>query len=131
MRSILQCVVLGFSLLASGQEMALVHRRPTIAVVLEGGGALGFAHIGVLEWMEQHHIPVDDVAGTSMGGLVGGLHASGMNPDEIKKFINGIDWPTVLSGQIPFPALSYRRKEDKLASPTRLDFVLKNGTSLP
>src|SRR5690349_16344845 len=58
--------------------------RPKIGLVLEGGGALGFAHIGVLEWIEEHHIPVDSVAGTSMGGLVGGLYASGLSPDEIR-----------------------------------------------
>lgn len=105
--------------------------RPRIALVLEGGGALGFAHIGVIEWMEEHHIPVDYIAGTSMGGLVGGLYASGMGPDEMKAFVRQIDWPTVLSGQIPFPDLSYRRKEDKLAYPNRLEFGLKKGISLP
>jgi len=105
--------------------------RPKIGLVFEGGGALGFAHIGVLEWMEQHHIPADYIAGTSMGGLVGGLYASGMDPNEIKAFVGQIDWPTVLSGQIPFPALSYRRKEDKLAYPNRLEFGLVHGVSLP
>ena len=110
---------------------ATVHGRQRIGLVLEGGGALGFAHIGVLEWMEDHHIPVDDLAGTSMGGLVGGLYASGMSPDEIKGFVRRIDWPAVLSGQVPFPALSYRRKEDKLAYPNRLEFGLKKGISLP
>lgn len=44
--------------------------RPKIGLVFEGGGALGFAHIGVIEWMEEHHIPADYIAGTSMGGLV-------------------------------------------------------------
>src|ERR1700761_5755683 len=105
--------------------------RPTIGLVLEGGGALGFAHIGVIEWMEAHHIPVDDVAGTSMGGLIGGLYASGNSPQEIETFVGGIDWSAVLSGQVPFLALSYRRKEDKLAFPNRLDFGLKHGLSLP
>ena len=105
--------------------------RPKVALVFEGGGALGFAHIGVIEWMEAHHIPVDYVAGTSMGGLVGGLYASGMSPQEIKDFVGGINWSAVLSGQIPFPALSFRRKEDKLAYPNRLEFGLKNGFSLP
>src|ERR1700761_3954271 len=57
--------------------------RPKVALVFEGGGALGFAHIGVIEWIEAHHIPVDYVAGTSMGGLVGGLYASGLSPQEI------------------------------------------------
>jgi hypothetical protein len=50
--------------------------RARIGVALEGGGALGLAHIGVLEWFEKHHIPVDYVAGTSMGGLVGGFYAT-------------------------------------------------------
>src|SRR5271167_872674 len=77
--------------------------RPKVALVFEGGGALGFAHIGVIEWIEAHHIPVDYVAGTSMGGgLVGGLYASGMSPQEITPFVGGINWPAVLSGQIPF-----------------------------
>ena len=105
--------------------------RPKVALVFEGGGALGFAHIGVLEWIEAHHIPVDYVAGTSMGGLVGGLYASGMSPQEIATFVGGINWTAVLSGQVPFPALSYRRKEDKLAYPNRLEFGLKHGFSLP
>jgi NTE family protein len=105
--------------------------RPKVALVFEGGGALGFAHIGVIEWIEAHHIPVDYVAGTSMGGLVGGLYASGMSPQEITSFVGGVNWNGVLSGQLPFEALSYRRKEDKLAFPNRLEFGLKHGLSLP
>ncbi|MDE1177881.1 MAG: patatin-like phospholipase family protein [Edaphobacter sp.] len=105
--------------------------RKKIGLVLEGGGALGLAHIGVIRWMEQHHIPVDYVAGTSMGGLVGGLYASGMSPDEIDQFVERVDWDRVLSGQVPFSALSYRRKEDKLAFPNRMEFGLKKGLSLP
>src|SRR6516164_1236998 len=56
--------------------------RTKIGVALEGGGALGLAHVGVLDWFEQHHIPVDYIAGTSMGGLVGGLYAIGKSPQE-------------------------------------------------
>jgi|ERR1700737_341406 hypothetical protein len=51
--------------------------RPKIGVALEGGGALGLAHIGVLQWFEEHHTPVDYIAGTSMGGLVASLYATG------------------------------------------------------
>jgi len=106
--------------------------RPRVALVLEGGGALGFAHIGVIDWIEAHHIPIDYVAGTSMGGLVGGLYASGMSPQEITTFVGGVNWNSVLSGQIPFPALSFRRKQDKLVFPNRLEFGLKHGRlSLP
>src|SRR2546423_1736030 len=66
--------------------------RKKIGLVFEGGGALGLAHIGVIRWIEQHHVPVDYIAGTSMGGLVGGLYASGLSPDEIETFVRGIDW---------------------------------------
>lgn len=105
--------------------------RPTIGIAFEGGGALGFAHIGVIEWLEEHHIPVDYVAGTSMGGLVGGLYATGMRPDEIKAFVREIQWPILLSGQVPFQDLGFRRKEDKVAFPNRLEFGLKHGLGLP
>jgi NTE family protein len=122
-----------FLAVATGAQQPTVQpsSRPKVALVFEGGGALGFAHIGVIEWIEAHHIPVDYVAGTSMGGLVGGLYASGMSPQEIANFVGGINWTAVLSGQVPFPALSYRRKEDKLAFPNRLEFGLKHGFSLP
>jgi NTE family protein len=115
-----------------GQEPVTQHRsRPKVALVFEGGGALGFAHIGVIQWIEAHHIPIDYVAGTSMGGLIGGLYASGLSPNEIKSFVGGINWAAVLSGTLPFQALSYRRKQDKLAFPNRLEFGLKHGFSLP
>jgi NTE family protein len=105
--------------------------RKKIGLVLEGGGALGLAHIGVIHWLEEHHIPVDYVAGTSMGGLVGGLYASGMGPDEIQTFVDHINWDRVLNGQVGFQALSYRRKEDKVTFPNRLEFGLKGGISQP
>jgi NTE family protein len=113
------------------EPVAQPHARPKVALVFEGGGALGFAHIGVIKWIEEHHIPVDYVAGTSMGGLVGGLYASGLSPQEITQFVGGINWTAVLSGQLPFQALNYRRKQDKLAYPNRLEFGLKHGFSLP
>src|SRR6202046_5140400 len=129
-------MLLAMSLIPSGsagaqQPETKPASRPKVAIVFEGGGALGFAHIGVLEWIEAHHIPIDYVAGTSMGGLVGGLYASGMTPQEITNFVGGINWNGVLSGQLPFQALSYRRKEDKLAFPNRLEFGLKRGLSFP
>src|SRR5690348_9137124 len=105
--------------------------RPRIGVALEGGGALGFAHVGVLEWFEEHHIPVDVVAGTSMGGLVGGFYATGMSPAEIKKLIEGINWNLVLGDATPYEDLSYRRKEDQRAYPNSLILGLRNGVSFP
>jgi NTE family protein len=119
------------ALSAGAQQPEPKSPRPKIGLVLEGGGALGFAHIGVIEWMEQHHIPVDYVAGTSMGGLVGGLYASGQSPQEIQTFVGGIQWSKVLGGGVSYQALSFRRKEDKLAFPNRIELGLKNGLSVP
>src|SRR4051795_4467629 len=68
-------------------------KRRTVGVALAGGAALGLAHIGVLEWMEEHRIPIDYIAGTSMGGLVGGLYASGLTTAEIREFAGRVDWP--------------------------------------
>src|SRR5262245_8692359 len=65
-------------------------KRPKIGLVLSGGGARGFAHIGVLEWFEQHRIPVDYIAGTSMGGLVGGLYAIGQSPKAMRDLVGGL-----------------------------------------
>src|SRR4051812_12059932 len=61
-------------------DYSSAQKRPRVALVLQGGGALGLAHVGVIEWLEEHHVPIDYVAGTSMGGLVGGLYASGQTP---------------------------------------------------
>src|SRR4029077_18572632 len=73
--------------------------RPKIGVALEGGGALGLAHIGVLQWFEDHHIPIDYLAGTSMGGLVGGLYAMGKNPQELQELVDQQKWDIIIGGQ--------------------------------
>jgi NTE family protein len=113
------------------QNPAPMRPRPKIGVALEGGGAMGLAHIGVLKWFEEHHIPVDYVAGTSMGGLVGGFYATGMSPDELKTLINGMDWRKILGDRTPYEDLSFRRKEDQRAYPNSLIFGLREGLSLP
>jgi NTE family protein len=105
--------------------------RPKIGVALEGGGAMGLAHIGVLKWFEEHHIPVDYVAGTSMGGLVGGFYATGMTPDELKTLIDGMDWRKILGDRTLYEDLAFRRKEDQRAYPNSLIFGLRGGLTLP
>src|SRR5437899_1278893 len=87
-------------------------RRPTLGLALEGGGALGLAHVGVLQWFEQHHIPIDYIAGTSMGGLVGGLYASGKSPKELQEIVEQQNWDIIIGGKTPYRDLSFRRKED-------------------
>ncbi len=71
--------------------------RPRIGLVLSGGGARGVAHIGVLKALEELHVPVDYIAGTSMGAIVGGLYASGMSPDAIEQSLAKADWRYLLS----------------------------------
>ena len=105
--------------------------RPRIGLALGGGGARGFAHIGVLLWLDEHRVPVDVVAGTSMGGLVGGGFATGMAPGEIQQFVDGVDWSAVLSPDTPFAFKTFRRKEDTRAFPSALRFGLRGGFRLP
>ncbi len=119
------------AVLAASQEPAPDRKRPKIGLVLEGGGALGLAHIGVLQWLEEHHIPISYLAGTSMGGLVGGIYATGKSPAEIRDLTRDIDWNDVLQGQIPFRDLTYRRKEDAVEYPNSLEFGLKKGIQFP
>jgi NTE family protein len=113
---------------ASAQEK---RPRAKIGVALEGGGALGLAHIGVLQWFEDHHIPIDYVAGTSMGGLVGGLYATGKTPKELQEIVEQQNWDIIIGGKTPYRDLSFRRKEDNRDYPTLIQIGLKNGFSLP
>jgi len=106
-------------------------KRPTIGLVLQGGGALGLAHVGVITWLEEHHIPVDYIAGTSMGGLVGGVYATGHNAAEMRKIVDGIPWDEVIGGQTPFDDLAFRRKEDARDYPNSLEFGLRKGLQFP
>jgi|HubBroStandDraft_6_1064221.scaffolds.fasta_scaffold00151_32 NTE family protein len=105
--------------------------RLKIGVALEGGGALGLAHIGVLQWFEDHHIPIDYIAGTSMGGLVGGLYATGKSPEQLKTLVEEQKWDLIIQGEIPFGDLTFRRKEDLIAYPNSIKLGLKHGLSLP
>jgi NTE family protein len=105
--------------------------RPRLGVALQGGGAKGLAHIGVLQWLEEHHIPIDELAGTSMGGLVGGLYATGQSPAELRRIVEGLDWGYLLAGPTPYRDLAFRRKEDLRAYPNRLELGLRGGVQLP
>ena len=86
--------------------------RPKIGLVLSGGGARGFAHIGVLKKIEELNIPIDVVVGTSMGSIVGGLYAIGLSPDEIEQGVQGIDWELVFNDYARREFSSFRRKQD-------------------
>jgi NTE family protein len=76
--------------------------RPRLGLTLGGGSALGLAHIGVLKYLEEQHIPVDDITGTSMGGLVGGFYATGLSPAELETIVRNAHWDDLLSGSYRF-----------------------------
>lgn len=84
-----------------------VRHRPTVALVLSGGGAKGAAHVGVIKYLESIGIPVDIVMGTSMGGLVGGIYALGYDAADLDSIIRSIDWDQALSDKVPRDYLSY------------------------
>ena len=87
-------------------------RACEVGLVLGGGGARGGAHIGVLRALEAANVPVDCVAGTSIGAIVAALYATGMRPDEIEAFAASVAWDEAFSDRIPRPAISFRRKTD-------------------
>src|SRR6266571_1743800 len=127
----LRSVCLVLSVLLATPLSGAPRNRKSIGLALEGGGAHGLAHIGVLKWMEEHRIPVDYVAGTSMGALIGGAYATGMRPRAIEQILQRVDWSQTLSGKLPYKALSFRRKEDLREYPNSLEFGLKHGVHLP
>jgi len=116
---------------ADGDEPEPEQARPTIGLVLSGGGARGLAHLGVIEWLEQQRIPVDMVAGTSIGGLVGALYATGADSAEMRAFLDAIDWQLVLSADTPYPQKALRRKQDAREAPATFELGLRDGFKLP
>src|SRR4249920_2833809 len=122
-------VVLSFA--SAFSQSTPIPPRPKVGLVLEGGGALGLAHIGVIQWLEEHRIPVSYVAGTSMGGLVGGLYATGRSASEVRQVVETINWDEVLRGQTPFRDLTFRRKQDAHDYPSTLEFGLRDGLQFP
>ena len=81
--------------------------RPTVALVLCGGGAKGTAHVGVIKRLEELKIPVDLVLGTSMGGLVGALYSLGYNADQLDTLVRSIDWNWALTDRLSRKYISY------------------------
>ncbi len=115
---------------ADGVAAAQAGRR-SVGLALGGGSARGFAHIGVLRWFEEHRIPVDYISGTSMGGLVAGAYATGMTPQELQDLMKEVDWDLMFVSDSPFKYKTFRRKQDKRAYPSQLEFGLKGGFTVP
>ena len=116
-----------FVLFSCGHLQAQEHFRGTIGLVLAGGGARGIAHAGVITALAEMHIPVDAIAGTSMGALVGGLYASGMTAPELKDVIFTMDWESAFEDSVARGELPMRRKNDDYDYPSQVQLSFKDG----
>ncbi|SHN68200.1 NTE family protein [Duganella sacchari] len=111
---------------------AAIKPRPKVALVLSGGGARGFAHIGVLRALQELRIPVDIVVGTSMGSVVGGAYAAGSSVEQLEQLVRRTDWNAVVADRPPRDELVYRRREEDLLLPSRIELGAHlDGVSLP
>lgn len=104
-----------------------IGERPRVALVLSGGGARGLAHVGVIRALEHMRIPVDCIVGTSMGGIIGGIYASGMPSDELERTALEIDWTRAFQDRPDRLAMRGRRKKDENGHFALPEFGVRNG----
>ncbi len=118
--------------LAAEPSEAPTAERPRVALVLSGGGARGFAHVGVLRVLREMRVPIDLVVGTSMGSVVGGAFAAGNSVDAMEALVRNTDWEAVVADRPTRDSLAFRRREDDLLLPSRIEFgVSAQGVTLP
>ncbi len=122
-------VIISFFLLLGSNALCVngyEHTRPKVAVVLGGGGAKGFAHIGVLKVLQEEGIPVDIVVGTSIGSVVGGIYAMGYSPEEIERQAKTQNWDEFFSDKVNRSYYSFHKKS--LEQRYQLSIPMKEGT---
>lgn len=131
MRAMLRTAVLFLTLAAS--MAAATAQNPTeaprtrIGLVLSGGGARGLSHVGVLKVLEAERIPIDAIAGTSMGAIVGGLYASGMSATELEHELLKVEWAKVFAARVDRQHLSQRRKEEDFEISPLIELGIRDG----
>ena len=104
--------------------------RPRIGLVLSGGGARGLAHVGVLKVLEQLQVPIDVIAGTSMGAIVGGLYASGIPASELERELRTVRWNDLFTSRVARQQLSQRSKEEDFEVSPLLELGWRDGELL-
>jgi NTE family protein len=135
--AIMLVVLAGAALISQGvfaqttTSHASAAHRPRVALALSGGGSLGLAHVGVLRYFEEHHIPVDAIAGTSMGGIVGGLYATGHTTEEIERAFTEAGWQDVIRTQANYVDLPIESRQDRALHPGGYAVRLGRDLSLP
>jgi NTE family protein len=103
--------------------------RPVIGLALGGGGAVAMTEIGVLQWFEEHHIPVDVIAGTSMGSILAALYSTGHTPEQMRHIMTEDSVNSVFRIQQSYSAQNFRRREDNRDIPNSITVGLKHGAS--
>ena len=129
--ALLAAAALSFTLLqtaALAAEGAATPQRPRIGLALSGGGARGLAHVGVLKVLDELHVPVDCVTGTSMGSIVGGAFAAGSSAKKMQTVIEAADWDGLFNDHPPRQETSPRRKQDDYVGYFGTEFGLRNGS---
>lgn len=101
-------LILGTSFLSFGQEPS--PSKPKVGLVLSGGGAKGYAHIGVIRKLEEHGIVPDYITGTSMGSIIGALYSIGYTPDQMEQIIEDVNWDEVISNKVGYEKISFEEK---------------------
>ena len=112
---------------AFAQTPATQIDRPRIGLVLSGGGARGLSHVGVLKVLERERVPIDMIAGTSMGAIIGGLYASGMSAAELEAVLMQVNWDAMFASRVDRQQLSQRRKEEDFEISPLLEIGMRNG----
>ncbi|MGH8287511.1 MAG: patatin-like phospholipase family protein [Steroidobacteraceae bacterium] len=112
---------------AAARPLATAPHRLRIGLVLSGGGARGIAHVGVLKVLETLHVPIDAIAGTSMGAVVGGLYASGLSPDQIEASVRSMNWEEAFRDRPPREDLTLRRKQEDENFLVKFPIGIKGG----
>ena len=120
------CLVMMMMPLANAQDSTSVKERPKVGLVLSGGGAKGAAHVGVLKYLEDNGIPIDYIAGTSMGSVVGGMYALGYSTDEILDVLSSADWNRLISNEVDRRKISFTRKLENETMAFTVPFSLKH-----
>ena len=118
-------LLLSITITAYAQDTTSVKARPKVGLVLSGGGAKGAAHIGVLKYIEEAEIPIDYIAGTSMGAIVGGMYAMGYSADEILDLISAVDWDRLISNQVDRQRTSYTSKAESRTQLITIPFSVR------
>jgi NTE family protein len=113
--------------LAQADEPRVSADRPRIGLVLGGGGAKGIAHVGVLQVLDELHVPIDCVAGTSMGALVGGIYAAGMPAGQLGQEVTTIDWAETVGGKGNRELIPVERKLEQRSYNNSSEVGIQNG----